>query len=1093
MRSLLTCLVVVAAALPDLALARPAVAPEEGLVDKCRPARWLNDVAVAWIPGPRGKCPEVDEDLSRLIHTTKFVTMCGRARRCGKDFLWVRVAGRAFLAEARDIELLPYALATEQPEPADQPADEYCHLASIRETGADFFRLDGPPAAGTPVADVVRLRPETPLAVCRKLGPMALAYVHGDVGLVAGTALQLSNQRYPAAYWQEPGPYCRQPFWPAVARRDTLFHVPMGGVRGNDEFDGVAAGDEVEIVGLRLGRDGKTLWYEVGVAAVRGFLRAVDVELKPGVLAGSSRQAWRGCPAQAAKVRVTRPLLLHVERWLDGRKARGLPAMVEVQPGTELLEWPTREGRRVLLGNVVARPADSKALGAPQGFVELAIDRADLVAKISHDGADHQALWDGLPTGWRTVTAEMPAPEVPLPLEVSPAALQDQPLGTRTVGRAGEVVALASTDPSEATLRKAVAGDRPVRTVLHASVEKAVAVRASRRQPPELMPNTVARRITEAEQEAGRLLLANDPAGALQVLSGCIHDACENGTARYLMAEALLRMGYPATASELLLDVLQVSDATGLPEGGPLEHALRSYHEAVKRYAPSPRAVTVLRPWCDGTVTFDPEACFLGLQAALEVHDGEGAAPFAVQLRQMRATPKQRALLALYDVISRGRTEDGALGLTTALAQARQTCGPDSELVQALLLQTARASWEVGDYDAAWTAVEGLVDKVAGTSGDLVASVAVATGRQKAGMRLLERLEATSRARAPELVLWRARIDLDDCRFERALAAEAVLARQIQDLRKLAQGVTTSVQGPLLQSLRRLDVTLRQARMPSRQVGELDRLLKPTGTCGQWGQLQAEQRGLKERFCWGCEGMPPVLGHALPERLAAAERRCLHDLREAGHALQRRAAQLDRHRGQLALDRLELQVQELERAQRLVEALHAAALQNVVADWSQRGEAGEKWRTVARRLHRHKNFPIGDVMDNLAALGSQADRYAERAFQHLLEQCGAAQVPRGMNEAEAEIRRSVRCLSLVADVATDEEALGLLFRYLPALRLVRPESLQGVHLAAVPKAGQQQVAAWAHAAGTASDRCLPERWVMPDQEAERAVERGGGR
>ena len=129
--------------------------------------------------------------------------------------------------------------------------------------------------------------------------------------------------------------------------------------------------------------------------------------------------------------------------------------------------------------------------------------------------------------------------------------------------------------------------------------------------------------------------------------------------------------------------------------------------------------------------------------------------------------------MALYDSAFRQSKDDAALDFVDVVRQACATCGPNSELAQAVVLQASRAAWEAGDIEAALRGVRGLVHSVRRNSGDLVATVLLANQQHRFAAQWLAELEDDVGDQRPEIALWRARLLLDDCRFHSAAAAVA--------------------------------------------------------------------------------------------------------------------------------------------------------------------------------------------------------------------------------------------------------------------------------------------------------------------------------
>lgn len=1072
-----------------MAWSRPSRAAEG-----CRPAEWLQEARTGYAQKP-GHCPEQDDALTAIANSARFVSTCGVQHSCGRAFILVRIGGKRFLMPSAQVRPLAFVYPALRTAAEDAPRP-LCTLARTLDTAADFYPLDTLAGDDSPVHAVERLRPATPLLACRRAGDMVLAWLDGRPGLIGRTDVRLSERRVPQSLWlpAQPGqpqpPFCRRPLWRGTTVRPTSLYLPALAPGGTDESIALPASRILELLSIHRGEKDR-LWYLVGHAAVRGWVRAEDVAHQPDLALADPVVPVSHCPPVAGLARATQHAKVQVLSWLEPGGSASRPQTVPLRRGTEVVILQQRRGvATITIDGVVARVTNPRLLAPPHRQVALAFHPADLL-RDDAGGADQSLAFLDLAEG------------IPDARPATPTSAPAAPPGTgprlTSAHTAGQLVTLHARGVATVPLQQAVAGPAPVRTPLDGQLAEAMAktpsVKPLRRQRAE---STVLRRVGNVAKTAGHLLIDGRPDVALLTLLANPDDGRDPGTTRFLMAQALLRLGYLAIGEELLLDVMEGQE-------GPLEQALTSYREAVRRFVPHPRAIRVLLPWCDGTLATDTDACFLGLQAAVDVEDAAAGLPFARRMHELPLDARQRALLALYDgmfpsnLASSGATADtSAAAFAQAVRQGCASCSPHSELVQALLLQAARAAWEAGDVEAAWRAVRGLVPEVQAAHGDLVASVVVAMRQDEpspsypgapSARGLLQMLEAGAGGQRPELTLWQAQLQVGDCQFAKAQQTIAQLARRAAVLRRVTPVVTAALARAhgTLDALLRLDDGLRRVGVPSRLIPELDRALRPTGVCGQWRQVLRERDSLAAYLASQDIALPGPLRGALNARIAAAGEQCVVALSGGSVQLESRLRLLEVRKQELRIDLLEAQVSQIERAQRRVNWLQDRAANRFLKDWQAAvGEtpSGLAWAPTVRSL-QHPGFPIGEVIDVLQGMPeTERERSAPPRISHLLASCGAdagqgadakiAGQDAGGGALDAEVERSLRCLAKWTRGEPGNAMMPLLLRYLPALRMVRAGNLARVSRAAFHPELWRELQGRAQANPADASACLPE-------------------
>lgn len=1063
----------------------------------CKPAVWTNEYRLAYTPR-EDRCPDVDDTLTGLANTTQFVAVCGERRLCGVPYSTVRVNGRLFLVPHGSVKALPYAYPSQLPKSAEDTPQPSCTLGRSGPAGADFYALDELAGASSRVHTVLRMRPETPLVVCRRQGDMVLAWLHGRPGLVPHTDVELSDRRHPQAFWMPErvagkpatlpqGPFCLRPTWRGAAIRPTVLYLPTREVGGTDEYSMVQEGEQVEILSVHRGGSDDDVWYFAGHAAVRGFVRARDIRHLNDVSLADPAGPITGCPVAAPLVHVARDVQVTPVRWFEPGKADRPPEKLWLGKGLEVpvLKRLKNGVAEVLIDGVVARVGDPAALAAPHKQLPMTFEPADLVRKVDPGGCDQLAAFRDLPEGLpdlrppvidAKVRDESTAGDAPaLPQAATLTQARQEPQVTPShVQTAGDLLVLYTQGVQRTALREAVIGKAKVRTALDDQMHQAVAQRQDKPAPAKPPQGTLTR-LGPIEYDAGHALAHGDAHTALVELAECLDGECATPSARFLSAEALLRLGYHAVAAELLLDVLESRQ-------GPLEQALVGYREASKRFAPSPRAMHTLLPYCDGTVATDAEACFLGLQAAVDAEDVAGGLPFASQMRHLQLDGRRRALLALFDGAYRGAREDSAVDFAMAVQDGCKACSKRTELAQTLILQAARAAWEVGDVDAAWRAIRNLLPEVIQQNGDLVATVLFAVNRPGPARRLLLALEEQVGNKRPEVTLWKAHLQLGECRFTQAKATESLLDRRSRALRKTAPVVKAAMAKArgTLDALVRLDEALRRVGLPSRYIPELDRVLRPTGVCGQWREVVRERDVLAEKLDLAGTVLPKSVADQLASRIAEAEGRCFDGLNLASDELAGRVTALASRRAELQIDSMEALVAQLDRAQQLVGKMHDESTGRMVADWQKEGPSGV-WAATLKGLD-HETFPIVQTLAQVQATPADQQEAAARVlFERLLSNCGVVPglvEPKGDNPAaealDAEVARSLRCLATLSHGGISPDVQPLLYRYLPGVRFVRAWHLQHLDRTAFHPELWRQLTAWAKQNQPGDDLCLPE-------------------
>jgi len=1040
---------VLAGLLPLRALARPPA---------CRPAMWRDEVHHAMTTDARVACPQVDDKATLQLSASRSIAVCGETTRCGRDYVWVLAGNARYLAAASEVTSLAASHPLDLPVAVPDDTRPMCTLGAVVPSGGDFFVVGPLRAEWTEVSDVLRLLPSTPVVACRRIGDLTLAYVHGRLGLLQHADVRLSNQRHPQAYWSEATPFCYRPIWTGRTRQPTVLYIPNRTGNG-DETVALATGTEVEILSAQ--QNGDTLWYGVGHAAVRGFVLAAEITTGPWMSLQSPLGPIRNCPHTAHVARTRRPLSVQPLGWLGAGPRAELPPALALPAGMELpIVAQTKGHVDVWVHGMVARLSDPAALQTPQRQVALELEPSSLLQQVSTDGCDQKVAFADLQPG----IPDSPGQRAETPPEAPPS---------RPPVTVAGLSQIAADGADRRTLRHLVSGARPVLTALHHEVDAALAPRVSRPLAVEPAPQGVARRIGTAEYEAGAALLSGNPAQTLDLLAPCLAGHCDSGTGRFLAAEAFLRLGLPAIAAQWLLDTLASHE-------GPLDQVLHAYHESVRRFAPSPRAAAVLRPYCDGAISADAEACFLALQAALEAEDRPAADLLAYHLRRVARTAQHRALLALFDGVYRGRMEDAAFDLAAALAHARRTCPSCAELTQTLLLQTAHAAYEFGDVDAAERAVRGLQPAMVARGGDLAATVLLAAGHPGQAQQALTLHARTDAGKGPEIPLWNARLALEECRFADYRTASALLAARMGALQQIAAPARREVAmaTDARQALKSLDALLRRHQVTSRHLPQLARLLSPTGPCGQWAEWQRESATLRAAVPDGYRA-PPWLDAQLGPRLADIDARCLQSLRDATGALDVRLAALVEQHAELAVDHGEVLVQQLDLAQQWLGRLHDLAAKNLTTDAQTSGGVGSPWGLALGQLNHVARFPIDAALASLAAVPAPTPRQFEEALLPVFERCAANAPPPpatgspGADAVAVEVARAVRCLDLLARETRQPMLLPFFVRYLPAARLVDTEILRflpDLHGDLLPLLRQ-----WATAGATHTGRCLADR------------------
>ena len=282
--------------------------------------------------------------------------------------------------------------------------------------------------------------------------------------------------------------------------------------------------------------------------------------------------------------------------------------------------------------------------------------------------------------------------------------------------------------------------------------------------------------------------------------------------------------------------------------------------------------------------------------------------------------------------------------------------------------------------------------------------------------------------------------------------------------------------------MKKLDALLRQHQVTSRHLPQLERLLKPTGPCGQWAEWQRESAVLKAAVPEDYRA-PAWLQAQLAPRLAEVDARCLQGLRNATGQLDLRIADLVEQHAELAVDHGEVLVQQLDLAQQWLGRLHDLAVKNLQADWQAAGGERSAWGLALTQLDDGPAFAIQPALAGLPE--NPTPRQVEEALLPVFERCAANRAPLaptgspGSDAVAVEIVRAVRCLDALARRTRQPDLLPFFVRYLPAARLVDTEILSQVPN--LQRDVAQLLGQWATETRSHTGRCLADH---PQEELE---------